>query len=208
MNPETDMEVAGFNISLGTPTNDIPEGFNEHGVRENYDGDDLESIDVIFDAMEPGVRKGIEIEPEFLQGLANDPVQGLPVQYDHSHSQRANVGNLTDAKFDDRLKFMLNIPNTGSQIRTDTIADFTHSTGPQITDGSVGFNPQSLEFGEPESEDAKAKFENADLIEFSLTPFPAGYENGGITAEFSQAVDSFVDSEQSAESQLYKSQMR
>lgn len=206
MNPEDTMEVAGFNVSLGTPTGELPEGFNEHGVRKNYDGDDLESIDVVFDAMEPGVRKGIEVTPEFLQGIANDTGSGIPLQYDHSHSQRANVGSLRETKFNGKLKVMANIPNTGSQIRTDTIADFTHSTGPQITDGSIGLNPQTLEFTEPEAEDAKAKFSYAEMIEFSLTPFPGGYDNGGITNQFSQAVDQFVDS--GAESQLYTSQMR
>ena len=211
MNPEDiDREnIAGFNVSLGTPTGTLPEGFNEYGVRENYDGEDLESIDVLFDAMEPGIRKKLEITPEFLQRIANDTEPGLPVQYDHSHSQRANVGSLVTTKFKDSLKLMVNIPNTGSSIRSDTIADFTHSTGPQITDGSVGFDPESLEFGEPESEDALARFEDADMIEFSLTPFPAGYDEGGVTASFSNAVDNFVD-QREAESQLtvYESQIK
>ncbi len=202
-------DVAGFNVTLGQPTGTLPEGFNEFGVRENYDGDELESIDVIFDAMEPGVRKNIEVTPEFLDRIATDADGEVPLQYDHSHSQRANVGKVVEAKFNDRLKLMVNIPNTGSTIRSDTIADFTHSTGPQITDGSVGFNPETLEFGEPEHDDALARFVDGEMIEFSLTPFPAGYENGGVTASFSQAVDQFVDRRE-AKSQLkvYESQLR
>lgn len=210
MNPEKKMDVAGFNVQLNSPsTNDLDDGFNEFGVRENYDGDELESIDVIFDAMEPGIWKGIEITPEFLRTLDSNTAEGMPVQYDHSHSQRANVGTITQSKFNGTYKLILNVPNTGSQIRNDTIADFTHSTGPKITDGSIGLDPRSLEFSESEDDDAKAKFEYADPIEFSLTPFPAGYENGGVTAEFSEAVDSFVESEE-AESQIevYESQLR
>jgi len=216
MNPEDidTGDVAGFSVELITPGQDsLEDGFNEYGVRENYDGEDLESIDVIFNAMEPGIRKHIEVTPEFLERIATKDNEGLPVQYDHSHSQRANVGNLTATKFNGSLKLMLNIPNTGSQIRSDTIADFTHSTGPQIQDGSVGFDPESLEFGEPEDDDAMARFVDGEMIEFSLTPFPAGYENGGVTASFSDAVDNFVESnsdQQEAESQLtiHESQLR
>lgn len=210
MNPEeiNREDVAGFNVTLGSPNN-VPEGFNEYGIRENYDGDDLESIDVLFSAMEPGIWKGVEITPEFLQDIANGSAEDAALQYDHSQSQRANVGSVVDSKFNDTLKLMVNIPNTGSTIRSDTIADFTHSTGPQITDGSVGFDPQSLEFAESEEEDAMAQFVDGNMIEFSLTPFPAGYEDGGVTTAFSNAVDNFVDSED-VESQLtvYESQLR
>jgi len=204
--------AVGFNVRIGRPTNSIErEGFNEFGVRENYDGEELESIDVIFEAMEPGIRKGIEITPEFLQGVV-DRIDGeLPLQYDHSHSQRANVGKVIENKFDEKMKLMVNIPNTGSSLRTDTISDFTHSTGPQITDGSIGLDPRSLEFEESEHEDAMAKFTYAEMIEFSLTPFPGGYDNGGVAATFSEQIEKFVDESESteAESQLevYESQI-
>jgi hypothetical protein len=191
-----DMNIAGFNVQM-SPPDTTPDGFDEYGVRKNYEGDELESIDVIYDAMEPGIRKGVEITPEFLRTVAENHREEVPIQYDHSHSQRMNVGYMKDIKFseqDGKLKKIFNIPNTGSEIRSDTIADFTHSTGPQIRDGSVGFDPQSLEFAEPENDDAKAQFQYAELVEFSLTPFPAGYDNGGITPEFSEAVDSFASS--------------
>lgn len=204
-----EFEVAGFNVDLRPPASDtLDDGFNEHGVRENYDGDELESIDVIFDAMEPGVWKGVEVTPEFLDYIATTTDGGVPTQYDHSHSQRANVGNVTDIKFDDKLKLMVNIPDTGNSLRSDTIADFTHSTGPQITDGSIGLDPSTLEFEEPEADDAMARFVEADMIEFSLTPFPAGYENGGVTSSFSKAVDNFVESKEESQLVTYESQMR
>lgn len=210
MTDEQDLDVAGFNIEFSSPDKDtLGDGFNEYGVRENYDGDELESIDVIYDAMEPGVRKGVEITPEFLRTVAENS-ESVPIQYDHSHSQRMNVGYLNEMKFAEdaqKLRKIFNIPNTGSQIRTDTIADFTHSTGPQIRDGSVGFDPRSLEFAEPDSDEAKAQFTDGKIIEFSLTPFPAGYDNGGITPRFSQAVESFAEEEAESESDSGKSQL-
>ena len=210
MNNE-DLDIAGFSVQLQTPSAEtLAEGFNIHGVRENYVDDELESIDVIFNAMEPGIRKGVEITPEFLDGMAQNAHSGLPVQYDHSHSQRANVGTLKETKFSENFfKVMLNIPNTGSSIRTDTIADFTHTSGPQITDGSIGLNPASIEFEESDSNDADVKFVDAELIEFSLTPFPGGYDNGGIANSFSEKVRDFVESTESEESQIevYRSQI-
>lgn len=197
MTDEQSMDIAGLNLEFRSPEQDqLGDGFNEYGVRENYDGDELESIDVTYNAMEPGVRKGVEITPEFLRTVAQSTSEQIPIQYDHSHSQRANVGYLKDIRYSDAtgfLKTMFNIPNTGSQIRSDTISDFTHSTGPQIRDGSVGFDPRSLEFAEPDSDEAKAQFKEGQLIEFSLTPFPAGYDEGGITPNFSQAVESFAE---------------
>lgn len=209
MNPELkDMDKPfGFNVKMGRP-NDVllNEGFNEFGVRENYDGDELESIDVIFDAMEPGVRKQVEITPEFLESIASKADEGLPVQYDHSRSQRDNVGSITHTKFEEKLKLMINIPNTGSSIRSDTISDFTHSTGPQITDGSIGLDPKSLEFDESDKDEALVKFVDGDLVEFSLTPFPGGYDDGGIVSRFNKEffkknVESDIQ-EESAESML------
>lgn len=214
MSTEQEMNVAGFNVQF-EPVSDSRDGFDQYGIRRNYedDGETLESIDVIYNAMEPGVRKGVEIAPEFLQSVADDASEGIPIQYDHSHSQRANVGYLKDVKYSEQsefLKTMFNIPNTGSQIRSDTIADFTHSTGPQIQDGSVGFNPRTLEFTQPEADGADARFQSAELIEFSLTPFPAGYDNGGISPKFSEVMTDFTEDlpEINAESQLADSQIK
>lgn len=214
MSTEQEMEIAGFNVQF-EPVSSSEDGFDEYGIRRNYedDGETVESIDVIYNAMEPGIRKDVEVTPEFLRSVAENAPTDIPIQYDHSHSQRANVGYLNDIKYsesDEFLKTMFNIPNTGSQIRSDTIADFTHSTGPQIQDGSVGFDPRSLEFAEPGAEEAAARFESAKLIEFSLTPFPAGYDNGGISPKFSEAVTDFTEQipDPEPKSQLATSQLK
>ncbi len=208
MTPDENGSVVGFNTTLGPPTpSALSEGFNQYGVRENYDDDEnLESIDVIFEAMEPGIRRGVEVTPEFLNFVATNSDPGSPVMLDHSSSQLAKVGNINEIKFSDNfLRLKVNIPNTGSSVKTDVIADFTHEP-PDITDGSVGFDRDSVEFTDPESDDAHARFTEAVLKEFSLTPFPAGYDNGGISAQFSEMVNEYRDESSGkaddAESQL------
>jgi len=209
--PNDDAEKVGFNFSLRTPSRTtLSDGFNQYGVRENYgdDGEELESIDVIFEAMEPGIRKGVEITPNFLQWVADHSEIGAPAMLDHSKSQLSKVGRVTDIKYsNDFLRLKVNIPNTGSSVKTDVIADFTHEP-PDITDGSIGFQRDSVEFSEPESDEAHARFDKALLKEFSFTPFPAGYDNGGLSPQFSEMVDEFSTSENEAESQLCTSQLR
>ena len=188
MDPSED-EVVGLNIKFSVPGGlDLGDGFNEYGVREHEDG----SIDVIFAAMEPGERKGIDVTPSFLRRVASHQYGGrLPLQFDHSHSQRANVGWIEPSKVkfsDGFLRVMAHIPNTGSQIRTDTIADFTHDP-PAITDGSVGFDYSSIVIERPNDPDETPTFKDARLQEFSLTPFPAGYDEGGLTPAFSRVLD-------------------
>lgn len=190
--PTSDDDPVGLNISFSVPELiELDEGFNKYGVREHDDG----SIDVIFAAMEPGERKGIEVTAEFLQKVASHSYSDrIPLQYDHSHSQRANVGWIEpeNVKFrDEFLKVKAHIPNTGSQIRTDTIADFTHDP-PAISDGSVGFDWQSITIEQPNDRDETPKFTDARLQEFSLTPFPAGYDNGGLSPAFSSAISDFM----------------
>lgn len=183
----------GLNITFSAPEIIVrdEDGFNEYGVREHEDG----SIDVIFAAMEPGERKGIEVTDAFLRRVASHQYgDRLPLQYDHSHSQRANVGWIEpqNIKFADGfLKVMAHIPNTGSQIRTDTISDFTHDP-PAISDGSVGFDFSSIKVERSNDRNETPKFVDARLQEFSLTPFPAGYDNGGLSPQFSQSVDDFM----------------
>lgn len=197
----------GMNLTFSTlPTEALSEGFNQHGVRENEDG----SIDVRFNAMEPGTRRGIDITPEFLQGVAASAESRIPVQMDHSKSQRANVGYVdpTNVKFGGEfLQAQIHVPNTGSDIRKDVIADFTHDP-PQITDVSVGYDPKSIEV-ENVRGSGNPRFVDGRIREFSLTPFPAGYDNGGLTPEFSSAVEKlqFSDDEdcggcETAQSQL------
>jgi len=202
---EDDFDGAfGVNIEFSQlPESAISDGFNRHGVRENDDG----SIDVRFNVMEPGVRKGVEITPEFLRSVASYDYGTLPLQLDHSDSQRANVGYIepSNIKFagDGTLRAQAHIPDTGSDIRDDVIADFTHEP-PQITDISIGFDPRSLEVEKPAKRDGTPKFVDGRIREFSLTPFPAGYDNGGLTPEFSSAVEDlqFTEESDDAESQL------
>lgn len=210
MSTQEQNDKIGFNVSLKAPTRQaLSDGFNEYGVRENYESDDeesLESIDVIFEAMEPGVRKGVEITPEFLKFVASESNTGVPAMLDHSSSQLAKAGNVTDIKYSDNfLRLKVNVPNTGSSVKEDVIADFTHDP-PDIEDGSVGFDRDSIEFADPESDEAHARFEEATLKEFSFTPFPGGYDDGGLSPQFSEMVEDF-DSESNengidAESQL------
>jgi hypothetical protein len=189
--PDDDTDTVGWNITFSLPEpviDSLGDGFNKYGVREHEDG----SIDVIFAAMEPGVRRGVEVTDTFLQNVArHDYNSRLPLQYDHSRSQKANVGWIepNKVKFSDGfLRVMAHIPNTGSQIRSDTINDFTHDP-PAISDGSVGFDPRTIEVQRPEERGEDPSFVDAELQEFSLTPFPAGYDNGGLTPAFSEAVE-------------------
>ena len=188
-----------FSAAPATPGQTLSaEGFNEYGVRRNLDETgQLTSIDVVYRAMEPGLRKNFRITPEFLRGLVAD-FHPVPAQFDHSASQRANVGTVTEAWYSaDALYLSLNIPNTGSSIRSDTISDFTFEP-PAITDGSVGFgNDYEIEFDEKAGEYLLLA---GTFREFSLTPFPAGYDNGGVSAVFCDAARShglFVDETES-----------
>lgn len=181
----------GINVEFASPKIEaLGDGFNKYGVRENDDG----SIDVRFNAMSPGMRKGYEITPEFLDGLASRTRDRVPVQLDHSKSVRANAGyveptNVQFAQERDHFQLQAHIPNTGSSIRDDIIADFTHEP-PAIDDISLSLDPSTVEV--ETNDDGAPRFVDGELKEVSLTPFPAGYENGGLTPAFSEAVDEAV----------------
>lgn len=178
----------GMNLSFSTPESLFQEEdeFNKYGVRENEDG----SVDVRFAAMEPGVWQGAEVSDDFLRNVVSKDYSRIPVQLDHSKSQRANVGFVEPErlKFDDTLYTQVHIPNTGSSIKDDIIADFTHDP-PQITDISVSFDRETLEVERPRKRGDPVKFVDGRIREFSLTPFPAGYDEGGLTPAFSAAIE-------------------
>lgn len=177
----------GINVEFRRPVQEaLGDGFNEYGVREREDG----SIDVRFRAMEPGTRRGIDITPEFLDAVTDYDYGRIPLQLDHSKSQRANVGYIDGEKlkFGDAVQVQAHIPNTGSDMREDIIADFTYEP-PQIQDISIGFDPKSIEVERPSKRGENPRFVDGRIREFSLTPFPAGYDNGGLTPEFSAAVE-------------------
>jgi hypothetical protein len=197
-------ETFGINVEFNAlPEEALANGFNKYGVREREDG----SLDVRFKAMTPGERKGVEITSEFLRRTAQHEYGQIPLQLDHSKSQMANAGYIkpSDIQFrDGYLAVEARIPNTGSDTRDDIIADFTHEP-PMIQDISVGFNPESMEVKRPQSRDDKPTFVDGIIQEFSLTPFPAGYENGGLTPAFSEALESLDpvdDGSSESESQL------
>lgn len=177
----------GMNLEFTRlPEEALSDGFNKYGVRENEDG----SLDVRFAAMEPGERRGFDVTPEFLNRVTSHDYSRIPLQLDHTKTQRANVGYIEPNKisFDNVMKTQVHIPNTGSSIRDDIIADFTHEP-PQIQDISVSFDPRTVELDPPDSRDDNPEFVDARIREFSLTPFPGGYDNGGITPEFSSAIE-------------------
>lgn len=178
----------GINVEFAhVPERRLGDGFNEYGVRQNEDG----SVDARFKIMEPGERNGVEITADFLQEVASKSYGRLPVQLDHSKNQRANVGYVRGENITftgDYLAAQVHIPNTGSSVRDDIIADFTHEP-PQIQDGSIGLDPQSVEVDAPAKRGEPPEFTDGRLREISLTPFPAGYDNGGLTPEFSTAVE-------------------
>jgi len=183
---EIDFSHSEFESRVGT-------GFNEHGVRENYENDELQSVDVIFEAMEPGPpnrRNGVRITDTFLENVASKDYNSPPHLKDHDDSDTfAKIGSVRETWFSDRLgKLMLmtRTPNIeGSSNHQEAIARYTHSP-PSISDGSLGFgrNYEAVrnDDGEPEMQDGKFR-------EFSTTNFPGGYDEGGVNAAFSQAID-------------------
>lgn len=200
--PELPVDLQFATATLGVPYME-DRGFNEHGVRENEDG----SVDVIYRAMEPGIRNGFEVTEDFLSGLAGKGTNRQPAQMDHSKSQRDNVGFLESKEGEESIWFrdgalglMLHIPNTGNSFRSDIIKDFTHEP-PAVTDGSISFRGDSVEVELPEGYDnldqwrldhmfgmaeGHPTFIDAEISEFSLTPFPGGYDrqSGGVAAAF------------------------
>lgn len=166
------------------------EGFNEHGVRVNKTQEgEIESVDAIWEAMEPGEpskRNGVRITLEFLKSVSEKDYSGRePFMLAHSRDPLAQVGYVPHVWFSDRrekLMLMTRTPNTGATAKEDVIAEMTYDP-PQLTDGSVSFQHQfTMEInddGEPELVDGK-------LTEFSITPFPGGYDEGGLAAAFAE----------------------
>lgn len=185
---DIDFSHSEFQERVGT-------GFNEHGVRENYDeNDNLESVDVIFAAMEPGPpedRNGVRITEDFLDNVAGKEYASPPPHLkDHEdRNSWARIGDVREKWFSERLnKFFLmtRTPNIeGSTNHQEAIARYTHDP-PAIRDGSLGFgqNYEAAinEDGEPEMQDGKFR-------EFSTVNFPGGYDDGGINAAFAEAIE-------------------
>lgn len=183
-----------FSSDFGVPESSVlSEGFNEYGVRENTDDEtgELDSVDVMYRAMEPGPpdeRKGVRITEEFLRNVASKEYSQPPFMLDHEEGTLNKLGHVRRVFYEKGALYVVNrIPNTGSSVKSDVISDYTHEP-PAIQDGSVGFKRDYEivvnEADEPEMKDGK-------LREFSTTPFPGGYDEGGVqaTAAFSDAVE-------------------
>jgi hypothetical protein len=201
---DVDVEAEfNFSADFGTPEASVlSDGFNEYGVRENRDENgELESVDVMYRAMEPGPpekREGVRITPEFLRTVASKNYQDPPFMMDHSKGTSKKLGHIRKVSFQNGGLYVLNrIPNTGSSTKEDAIADFTHEP-PAIRDGSVGFG---MSYEVEVNDDGEPEFTDAKVQEFSSTPFPGGYENGGVqaTAAFSEAVESNLATDEELE---------
>jgi hypothetical protein len=189
------MAGEGLNFSHEEFQARVGTGFNEYGVRENRgEGGNVESVDVIFEAMEPGPpedRNGVRITDEFLDNVAAKDYSPKPPHLkDHDVGNSfARIGQVQDAWFSERLgKLMLmtRTPNVeGSQNHQEAIARYTHEP-PEIRDGSLGFgqNYEAIrnDDGEPEMKDGKFR-------EFSTVNFPGGYDEGGVNAAFAEALE-------------------
>jgi hypothetical protein len=189
---DIDFSHSEFESRLGT-------GFNEYGVRKNFDqAENLESVDVIYEAMEPGPperRNGVRITEDFLDNVAGKEYDSNPPHLkDHNTEDTfARIGEVRNAWFSDRLNklmLMTRTPNIeGSSNHQEAVARYTHEP-PEIRDGSLGFGRNYTaiknEDGEPEMEDGKFR-------EFSTTNFPGGYDEGGVNSAFSEAVEEFAE---------------
>lgn len=188
-------EQLAFSASFGAPDPEaLADGFNQYGVRKNFDEDEnLRSVDVNYEAMEPGEpedRNGVRITEDFLREVASKEYNGEePAMMDHTRKTLAKIGNVQDVWFSEeagKLMVQSRIPNTGAQTHDEMIKRFTYEP-PTVTNGSIGFGDSyeaiRNEDGEPELVDGR-------LQEFSTTPFPGGYDEGGLRAAFAeQAVE-------------------
>jgi hypothetical protein len=177
-------EDLDFRAGFGTPLDVDLDGFNEYGVRENRsDEGDLEYVDVVYEAMQPGPpenRNGVRITSEFLQRVASKEYEdSTPYMLGHSEQPLDEIGKLQRVWFDQsvgKLMVMNRVFNTGAATHDEVVNRLTFEP-PTMTDGSIGFGNQyeavENEAGEPELIDG-------EIREFSTTPFPGGYDDGGL----------------------------
>jgi len=163
------------------------DGFNEFGVRRNFsdDGETITSVDAIYEAMAPGApenRNGFRITEEFLRTLANkDYSNNPPYMMDHSEDTLSQIGFVKDVWFDEtkgKLMLLARAYNTGSTIHNEIVNRLTHEP-PATPDGSVGLNES---YKAIRNDDDEVEIVDARIEEFSTTPFPGGYDEGGLRA--------------------------
>lgn len=181
-----DFSHSEFEAKVGT-------GFNEHGVRENYENEDLNSVDVIFEAMEPGPpdrRNGVRITDDFLKKVAGKDYDSPPHLKDHkAEDSFARIGEVREAWFSDRLEklmLMTRTPNIeGSSNHQEAIARYTHNP-PEIRDGSLGFGKN---YEAVRNDDNEVEMNDGKFREFSIVNFPGGYDDGGVNTAFAEAIE-------------------
>lgn len=184
-----------FRAGFGTGEEADLDGFNDSGVRENFtDEDELESVDVVYEAMEPGPpedRNGVRITSEFLEDVAGrDYGEKTPYMLGHSDDPLDEIGKLQKVWFDDMsetLMVMNRVFNTGAPTHDEVVSRLTNDP-PTMTDGSVGFGQQ---YEAELNIDGEPELIEGEIREFSTTPFPGGYDDGGLgvpNAAFAEAV--------------------
>lgn len=185
-------EDLAFSASFGNPdAAALAEGFNQYGVRENLDDEgNLRSVDVNYEAMEPGEpdnRNGVRITEEFLRNVGEKEYTGSePFMLDHNKKTLSKAGHVRKVWFSEdagKLMVQSRIPNTGAQTHDELIKRFTYEP-PTVTNGSVGFGDSYTAI---RNDDGEPQLQDGRLREFSTTPFPAGYEEGGLRASFAES---------------------
>lgn len=187
-----DGDTIAFSAAVTPPRNAAvdPTEFNEYGIRENYNDDgELVSVDAVYEAMEPGPpseRNGVRITPEFLQQLAEKDYSGQaepPHLMDHTKKTLSQIGRVKKVWYNDeteKLMLMARAYNTGSDTHDEIINRLTF-TPPTIRDGSVGLG-DDYEF--ERNDDGEIELTDGRIREFSTTPFPAGYDSGGLKTDW------------------------
>jgi len=188
-NALTDVDSISFAATSALPKEaQIATEFDEYGIRKNKDEEgDLKSVDAVFEAMEPGEpenRNGVRITKQFLQEVASKDYSKSepPFMLDHSSDTLSKVGYVKEVWFSDvkeKLMLMARVFNTGSDTHDEVINRLTFKP-PTITDGSVGFKNS---YESTENSDGEIELTDGKIREFSTTPFPAGYESGGLITQ-------------------------
>lgn len=185
-----DIGDLNFSIDLSAPDPQaLREGFNQYGVKETDD-----RVEFIFEAMQTGMRNGVSITEEFLEQVASNFENEAPLQLDHDRSMEANVGRVTEMWFSDgALRLRGYVPKTGADTHQEFIQRFTFNP-PQVQNGSVGFG---MQYELSEDDDGNPMLVDGTMQEFSLLPFPGGYDEstGGLKAQFEQAYQQYKQEE-------------
>lgn len=182
-----DAQIAFAASALQPREKELATEFNEHGIRKNTNEDgELISVDAVYEAMEPGPpekRNGVRITADFLRNVANkDYSDSPPYLMDHSKDTLSQIGFVKDVWFNEstkKLMVMARAFNTGSQTHDEIINRLTHEP-PTIKDGSVGFGDDY----ESERQDGEVVLTDGKIREFSTTPFPGGYDEGGLKTDY------------------------